>query len=176
MNASCKSSSILMEHGQKIDLSVDRVFKVITGSVAQCVDGREKQPFITQFIMPSSLLIASKHTKLSQFAIALGNCRLEKIDPHLNIDTYHKQLEENYSYDQAHKFAIARMNASKRVKWFLETLSVKYGTRHVLLPMTRQNIADHLGLTIETVSRNLSSMKSAGIVTFQDAKSITIIN
>jgi CRP-like cAMP-binding protein len=40
--------------------------------------------------------------------------------------------------------------------------------------MTRRDIADYLGLTIETVSRTMSAMKRKGLVSFTGADSIRL--
>ncbi len=42
------------------------------------------------------------------------------------------------------------------------------------LPLSRTQIADLLGLTIETVSRQLTKLKNAGIIALPDLRSITI--
>ena len=53
----------------------------------------------------------------------------------------------------------------ERVASFLVELSKRYDTCHILvLPMTRSDIADYLGLTIETVCRELSALKRYGII------------
>ena len=44
------------------------------------------------------------------------------------------------------------------------------------LPLTRGQIADVLGLTIETVSRQMTKLKSAGVVALPDARSVTILS
>lgn len=42
------------------------------------------------------------------------------------------------------------------------------------LPLTREDMADYLGLTIETVSRQISALKKEGLVDMQDARHLTI--
>jgi CRP/FNR family transcriptional regulator len=44
----------------------------------------------------------------------------------------------------------------------------------VLLPMTRNDIADYLGLTIETVSRTLSKLKSDGLIDIPSANQVVL--
>jgi CRP/FNR family nitrogen fixation transcriptional regulator len=36
----------------------------------------------------------------------------------------------------------------------------------IILPMTRRDIADYLGLSLETVSRSLSVLRDQGIISF----------
>ena len=45
----------------------------------------------------------------------------------------------------------------------------------VPVPMTRNDIADYLGLTVETVSRTLGRMKRSGDIAITDAHHITIV-
>jgi CRP/FNR family transcriptional regulator, anaerobic regulatory protein len=49
-------------------------------------------------------------------------------------------------------------------------------TRVFDLPMSRLDIADYLGLTIETVSRQFSRLKSDGIITITANRHIEIVN
>jgi CRP/FNR family transcriptional regulator len=42
------------------------------------------------------------------------------------------------------------------------------------LPMTRDQIANYIGLTLETVSRQFSAFKKDGIITIDDRRSVTI--
>jgi len=48
------------------------------------------------------------------------------------------------------------------------------GNNVVDLPMSRQDIADYLGLTIETVSRTLSHLESCGAISLQSARRIML--
>jgi CRP/FNR family transcriptional regulator, anaerobic regulatory protein len=68
-----------------------------------------------------------------------------------------------------HGAAIARLTASQRVARFLLDLSHRWGERgfsakRFRLPMGRREIGDHLGLTMETVSRVLSDLRGRGII------------
>lgn len=68
-----------------------------------------------------------------------------------------------------HGAAVARLTASQRVARFLVGLSSRWGERgfsakRFRLPMGRREIGDHLGLTMETVSRVLSDFRSRGII------------
>ncbi len=55
--------------------------------------------------------------------------------------------------------------AQERVAGFLMEMSARNsGTSEVDLPMSRQDIADYLGLTIETVSRTLTQLENSGAI------------
>ncbi len=64
---------------------------------------------------------------------------------------------------------LGRKRARERLASFLLDLSDRDPSRpsindEVRLPMTRSDVADYLGLTIETVSRELTKLKTAGII------------
>ncbi|MGB8018442.1 MAG: helix-turn-helix domain-containing protein, partial [Pseudolabrys sp.] len=66
---------------------------------------------------------------------------------------------------QEHTLLISRA-AKSRVASFLIDLSKRIRTQNLLdLPMSHQDIADHLGLTIETISRMITQMERSGLIT-----------
>jgi CRP/FNR family transcriptional regulator, nitrogen fixation regulation protein len=68
-------------------------------------------------------------------------------------------------------------NAQERVAAFLLEMAERTsGSNIVELPMTRQDIADYLGLTIETVSRTLSSLETAAAIELPTARRIVLRN
>ena len=74
---------------------------------------------------------------------------------------------------------LGRKSARERVVSFLLMLSaaaIRHGGRAepVFLPMSRGDIADYLGLTIETVSRTLTQLKAQGLVELLDEKHIRL--
>jgi CRP/FNR family nitrogen fixation transcriptional regulator len=55
--------------------------------------------------------------------------------------------------------------AQERVAGFLLEMAERAQAHNeVDLPMSRQDIADYLGLTIETVSRTLSQLRAEGLI------------
>ncbi len=70
---------------------------------------------------------------------------------------------------QEHIVVVSKLTASERLAHFLVSLSNR-NRRHgnspasVVLPMRRIDIADFLGLTIETVSRTLTSFRKARVI------------
>ncbi len=65
---------------------------------------------------------------------------------------------------QAHMLLLGRATACERVARFLLDLADRFRGDLVTLPMSRQDMADYLGLTIETVSRMLSRLQADGVV------------
>jgi len=61
---------------------------------------------------------------------------------------------------ETHMFRLGRQNALQRVAAFLVEIEERLGQRGSLeLPMTRRDIGDYLGLSIETVSRSISQLQ-----------------
>lgn len=74
-----------------------------------------------------------------------------------------------------HVLTLGCRTACERVASFLNDLAVRLGNRRSLdLPMSRQDIADYLGLTIETVSRTFSLFQTAGLIRLHGRRSVEL--
>lgn len=71
---------------------------------------------------------------------------------------------------QDHLLLLGRKSACERVASFLMARAEDHESEDVDLPMGRQDMADYLGLTIETVSRMLTQLQSAKIVRFTSCR------
>ncbi len=67
---------------------------------------------------------------------------------------------------QDHMLLLGRKSAKERIASFLLGLSQRMGSRGapVDLPMSRTDIADHLGLTVESVSRAVTQLEREGLI------------
>lgn len=76
---------------------------------------------------------------------------------------------------------LARLAPAERLAGFLIELAQRQQRRggsvaQVALPMTRADIADHLGLTIETVSRSFTRLRQGGLIAFDDPRQIELVD
>lgn len=72
---------------------------------------------------------------------------------------------------------LGRKTAQERVAAFLLEMAGRgRGANEVELPMSRQDIADYLGLTIETVSRTLTQLESASAIELPSSRRIVLRN
>ena len=75
---------------------------------------------------------------------------------------------------QEHLMLLGRKSACEKVASFLMSLAERERADHVSLPMSRQDMADYLGLTIETVSRMLTQLQSSAVVQFDGCRRFSI--
>lgn len=81
-----------------------------------------------------------------------------------------------FQRSEDHAMILARQGATERVVAFLLDYADRLGTVEIVdLPMTRQDMADHLGLTIHTVSRTLSQLQSAGLIEARSSRHVRLI-
>lgn len=78
---------------------------------------------------------------------------------------------------------LGRKTAREKIATFLLILSRRItvlsnadadGNRVIELPLTREAMADYLGLTIETVSRQFSALKREGVIELRDSRHVVI--
>jgi len=82
----------------------------------------------------------------------------------------------SHAIDQV--FALGQKRAHERVCYLLNEIRnrrVGPDENTVELAMTRQDIADYLGLTMETVSRAISRLKNDGIIDIKDSQTVELL-
>jgi CRP/FNR family nitrogen fixation transcriptional regulator len=73
----------------------------------------------------------------------------------------------NLQHAEDHMLLLGRKTSVERVAAFLLEMDRRLtGASVMVLPMCRRDIADYLGLTLETVSRALSDLHGKGILGF----------
>ena len=131
-------------------------------------DGRRQ---IIGFALPGDFVGLSLSDRFSFSADAVDDmrvCRMSRIrfahlldeKPHL-LKRLHEMAANELMIAQDQLVVLGRRSADERVAVFLLSLRKRFAKIHHLsptipLPMGRQDIADYLGLTIETVSRTFS--------------------
>jgi CRP-like cAMP-binding protein len=77
---------------------------------------------------------------------------------------------------QQHALALIK-TAEERVVGFLLEMAGRFsGTNLIELPMSRQDIADYLGLTIETVSRTMTRLESVAAIELCSSRRVLLRN
>lgn len=77
---------------------------------------------------------------------------------------------------QEHLLVVGRQSALEKLAVFLVDLDRRQGDVGIIdLPMTRTDIGDYLGMTVETVSRSMSRLREKGIVRLKNARCIEIL-
>lgn len=76
---------------------------------------------------------------------------------------------------QDHMLLLGRKSAMEKVATFLLEMDRRLATSGIMaLPMSRRDIGDYLGLTLETVSRALSQLQAQGTVGLSSAREIVL--
>jgi CRP-like cAMP-binding protein len=71
---------------------------------------------------------------------------------------------------------LGHMTARERIASFLLNLADRADDARIELPMTRTDIGDYLGLTMETVSRTFSQFKNEGLIKQRGVHEVMIAN
>ena len=86
---------------------------------------------------------------------------------------------DNLQHVENHMLLLGRKNSRERVAAFLLEMNGRLSAAGVMaLPMNRRDIADYLGITLETVSRALSEFHRKGYLKFLDSmqRQIVVLN
>jgi CRP/FNR family nitrogen fixation transcriptional regulator len=99
----------------------------------------------------------------------MKRCSLEHVaeaDVHVALDLLN-MTTSNLEHAENHMLLLGRKTSLEGVAAFLLEMDRRLSAANVMaLPMCRRDIADYLGLTLETVSRALSHLHGMGILGF----------
>ena len=170
--------------------TAEHVYNVTGGAVKiykLLPDGRRQ---ITGFLLPGDFLGLTHKEAYAYSAEALVPttlCRFPRRKLEGLLDEMPK-LEQRLLGMASHELAAAqdqmmllgRKSARERVVSFLLMMSNAAMRRGkpadpVFLPMNRSDIADYLGLTIETVSRTFTQLRKQGLIGLVDEKQVRLL-
>jgi CRP-like cAMP-binding protein len=188
--------------GEVIYTEGDRVehwYEVVRGAVSACklaADGRRQ---VTEFYLPGDVFglddtgthsLSAEATGAEVRTVVVRRCR-RRLDALVHADAglarrLHKVALEGLARAHARLFLLGRAAAAERVAAFLFEMEDRLppqvsrpgmnAIRSFSLPMTRGDIADHLGLTVETVSRIFQKLRRAGALALPDGKRVVILD
>lgn len=162
-------------------------FKVVSGVVRTCrflVDGRRQ---IDAFHVPGDVFGLESAAQYRLCAEAVTDCtviayRKSKVDT-LAVDDRSLSQEllafamHSMIRAQEHSLLLGRRGAVEKVAAFILDWADKYAQQELVsLVMSRQDIADYLGLTIETVSRTLSQLERDNVIELPSIRQIHVRN
>lgn len=162
-------------------------FEIVTGTLRCCrltLDGRRQ---IYRFAGAGEMLGLSGEEHYSYSAEAVTHVvvrrhRLLSLNTAMTKD--HKlreqvlqSLRDELTAVRVQLTLLGQMSATERVAAFLIDLSKRTADAdgRVHLPMTRSDIADYLGLTIETVSRKINELKRQCVIDMKAPNDIRIV-
>jgi CRP-like cAMP-binding protein len=172
-------SKLRFERGETIFNEGDPVkygYRVVSGGVRLCkhmADGRRQ---IAEFLLPGDFFSFAETDEHSFTAEAMSDVTLACYPQHaiqrLSEECvglrglFRSLLSKRIREAENHLVILGRQNAREKVASFLVLLIDRCNTdeKRLALPMSRQDIADFLGLTMETVSRVLSAMKREKLI------------
>ena len=180
------------EDKQNIFLQQDtalNLYNITEGNVKiyQLMDDGRIQ--IIGFLYPGDFFGSYKNGKYNYSADAIGNVKVcvfeqDKLDEYLENNV---NLTKELLHQTSHELTLAedkirvlgKLDATERLSRFILNLSeqrkrIGWQNNPISLPMTRQDIADYLGLTVETVSREITKLKSSNIIKIISSKQIYI--
>jgi CRP/FNR family transcriptional regulator, nitrogen fixation regulation protein len=164
----------------------DYLYKVISGTVRTykvLSDGRRQ---IGAFYMPGDVFGLETSDEHTFSAEAISDSRVLVIKRSVLVALAERDSDvarqlwaltgRELSRVQDHIMLLIK-TAQERVAGFLLEMAERASNGNALeLPMSRQDIADYLGLTIETVSRTLTTLENAAAIELPSSRRIVLRN
>ena len=165
----------------------DTFYKVVSGVVRVCKflsDGRRQ---IEAFHVAGEIFGFELGAERCLSAEAVSDCMLISYRRHnveqlaqRNENVSHQLLRfamHNLAQAQDHSLLLGRRGAAEKVACFILGWSRRCASEDgVHLAMSRQDMADYLGLTIETISRSLSQFERDGVIALPTTRHLKVLN
>jgi CRP/FNR family transcriptional regulator, anaerobic regulatory protein len=169
----------------------DSIYNVIKGEVKTFCALSSGRRRVTAFLFPGDLMGLAengRYTSTAQAITELTTYRLPlaALDPVLRSDPalehgFLCKLCNDLCAAQAHAITLGRRDAHGKLAMFLHELAANrplasaVPTR-VFLPMTRSDVADYLGLSLEAVTRSFRKLQRGGIIDVYDRHNVRIVD
>ena len=164
--------STIMLHGDP----ADTLFQVVSGTVRCCTIMDDGRRCIFRFARPGDFLGFPEFETWHFTVEAVDHARLiavRRLDVEHVLRETTAPLQHEINNLIAKEFAarenqlvmLSHARAEERLVWFLREFGGRLARGgFIVLPMTRQDIGDHLGMTLETVSRVFGALKRRGLI------------
>ena len=179
-NPSIQRVGIVRSYARKSEIvregdPADHLYEVVSGAVCTCRTLREGRRQITGFYFAGDafgLESAEKHNVAAQ-AITNAEVRVIKKQPLTALAASNREVANQLLTLTTRELArkqdlvlLLSRSVEERIIFFLIDMVQRASPREdlIVLPMCRQDIADYLGLTIETVSRALRGLERRGAI------------
>jgi CRP/FNR family nitrogen fixation transcriptional regulator len=151
-------------------------YRIVSGTVRLCKHTIQGRRLVTHFLLPGDyfgfLQLGAYSFTAEAVTDVVAACypqrQVESLAERDSLvrNKFRALLMNQLMGTQDHMLLLGCLSAEERLASFLLWLSERMGSQDafVEVPMSRQDIADYLGLTVETVCRALSKLKRAGIV------------
>ena len=153
--------------------AADYMFLVVGGAVRTCKTFQNGTRSVVAFYLPGDLFgfWSGSECALSVEAAADAMVLFLKRDALFSVASRESAVASflldiaaaELRRSQEHALLMSK-SAKSRVAAFLGAISKKLGTANINFPMSHQDIADHLGLTIETLSRTITALERSKLV------------
>lgn len=162
---------------------IERVYLIESGLVRCCSYTEDGLRQIFAFSGPGDLIgfpdLEAWHFTAEAVGPVSARCiRPETLDTALQTDpriarALRRHCVAQFERRERHLVWLAYLQSDERLSAFLEDFAETgtgcAGDGYVDLPMTRQDLGDHLGMTLETVSRCFGSLKRRGTISMDGA-------
>jgi len=167
----------------------DRVYKIIVGTVRLCRYSPGGRRHVTDFVLAGDLVGFLECADQPMTAEAVEDVtlisypracvdRLAASNPEIRTRVL-CHLSANLLEAQQHLFVLSCQSAKEKLASFLTRLADRIDLmpgETLDLPMGRQDIADHLGMTIETVCRTISMLKNEDVLSVPSSHELVLKN
>lgn len=156
---------------------VGGIYKVVTGAVRTVRHSVEGRRQIGGFYFPGDLVGpdgADRHLFSAEAMCPSFLAVTPRGSPHFRDEAYQAVMED-LRRTHAHLAMLGRRSAEEKVASFLVEMAGYGAAETVTLPMNRQDMADYLGLAMETVCRILGQFQERGLVEFTTRRDFHIL-
>lgn len=176
----------------KLGDKAEAIYGLRSGAMKTQLEDASGQVQITGFVLPGEIIGMDgmvDNTHVSQ-AVALEDSEvcviriddIDRISPHLPVLQQQFRRLMSLEINRSHQMVmtLGTLRSEQRVATFLLDLSERlgllgYSSRDFILRMSREEIGNHLGLTLETVSRLLSRFARDKLIRIKQ-REVTILD